>query len=61
MSCVCMSARSAPASRLGEGLVPLVLTGRGITLGAIKLGSRADCEVMNRAIEIIYRGLAPSE
>jgi NADPH:quinone reductase-like Zn-dependent oxidoreductase len=32
------------------GLDPLLLTGRGITLGSISVGSRADFESMNRAI-----------
>jgi NADPH:quinone reductase-like Zn-dependent oxidoreductase len=32
------------------GLDPLLLTGRGITLGSISAGSRADFEAMNRAI-----------
>jgi len=32
------------------GLDPLLLTGRGITLGAISVGSRVDFEAMNRAI-----------
>jgi NADPH:quinone reductase-like Zn-dependent oxidoreductase len=34
----------------GTGLDPLLLTGRGITLGSISVGSRADFEAMNRAI-----------
>ncbi len=34
----------------GPGLDPLLLTGRGITVGAISVGSRADFEAMNRAI-----------
>jgi NADPH:quinone reductase-like Zn-dependent oxidoreductase len=34
----------------GTGLDPLLLTGRGITLGWISFGSRADFEAMNRAI-----------
>ena len=34
------------------GLDPLLLTGRGITLGSISVGSRADFEAMNRAIEM---------
>jgi NADPH:quinone reductase-like Zn-dependent oxidoreductase len=34
----------------GTGLDPLMLTGRGITLGSISVGSRTDFEVMNRAI-----------
>jgi NADPH:quinone reductase-like Zn-dependent oxidoreductase len=33
-------------------LDPLLLTGRGITVGAISVGSRADFEAMNRAIEL---------
>jgi D-arabinose 1-dehydrogenase-like Zn-dependent alcohol dehydrogenase len=31
---------------------PLLLTGRGITLGSISVGSRTDFEAMNRATEI---------
>ena len=31
-------------------LDPLLLTGRGTTVGAISVGSRADFEAMNRAI-----------
>jgi NADPH:quinone reductase-like Zn-dependent oxidoreductase len=34
------------------GLDPLLLTGRGITLGSISVGSRAYFEAMNRAIAI---------
>jgi NADPH:quinone reductase-like Zn-dependent oxidoreductase len=34
----------------GTGLDPLLLTRRGITLGSISVGSRADFEAMNRAI-----------
>ena len=34
----------------GSGLDPLLLSGRGITLGSISVGSRADFEAMNRAI-----------
>jgi NADPH:quinone reductase-like Zn-dependent oxidoreductase len=37
-------------SRSGVGLDPLLLTGRGITLCSISVGSRADFEAMNRAI-----------
>jgi NADPH:quinone reductase-like Zn-dependent oxidoreductase len=37
-------------SRSGTGLDPLLLTGRGITLGSISVGSRTDFEMMNRAI-----------
>jgi NADPH:quinone reductase-like Zn-dependent oxidoreductase len=36
--------------RRGAGLDPLLLTGRGITLGSISVGSRADFEAMNRAL-----------
>jgi len=32
------------------GLDPLLLTGRGITLASISVGSRVDFEAMNRAI-----------
>jgi hypothetical protein len=34
----------------GTGLDPLLLTGRGITLGSISVGSRTDFEMMKRAI-----------
>jgi hypothetical protein len=34
----------------GAALDPLLLTGRGITLGSISVRSRADFEAMNRAI-----------
>jgi NADPH:quinone reductase-like Zn-dependent oxidoreductase len=34
------------------GLDPLLLTGRGITLGSISVGSRTDFEAMNRTIEM---------
>jgi len=37
-------------SQSGAGLDPLLLTGRGITLGSISVGSRDDFEAMNRAI-----------
>ena len=40
----------ASLSPSGTGLDPLLLTGRGITLGSISVGSRADFEAMNRAI-----------
>ena len=40
----------ASLSSAGTGLDPLLLTGRGITLAAISVGSRADFEAMNRAI-----------
>jgi NADPH:quinone reductase-like Zn-dependent oxidoreductase len=36
----------------GNGLDLLLLTGRGITVGAISLGSCADFEAMNRAISL---------
>jgi NADPH:quinone reductase-like Zn-dependent oxidoreductase len=36
----------------GAGLDPLLLTGRGITLGSISVGSRVDFEAMNRAIAL---------
>ncbi len=34
------------------GLDPLFLTGRGITLGSISVGSRTDFEAMDRAISM---------
>src|SRR5439155_25163047 len=37
-------------SRSGIMLDPLLLGGRGMTLGSISVGSRADFEAMNRAI-----------
>ena len=40
----------ASLSASGTGLDPLLLTGRGITLSSISVGSRADFEAMNRAI-----------
>jgi NADPH:quinone reductase-like Zn-dependent oxidoreductase len=42
----------ASLSPSGTGLDPLLLTGRGITLASISVGSRADFEAMNRAIEL---------
>jgi hypothetical protein len=36
----------------GTALDPLLLTGRGITVGAISVGSRAHFEAMNRAIAL---------
>jgi len=36
----------------GTGLDPSLLTGRGITLGSISVGSRTDFEAMNRAIAL---------
>jgi NADPH:quinone reductase-like Zn-dependent oxidoreductase len=38
----------------GAGLDPLLLSGRGITLGSISVGSRADFEAMNGAITQHY-------
>ena len=40
----------ASLSRSGTGLDPLLLTGRGMTLGSISVGSRTDFEAMNRPI-----------
>src|SRR6516164_3054129 len=45
-----LSLIGASFSKSGAGLDPLLLTGRGITLGAISVGSRADFEAMNGAI-----------
>ena len=45
-----LSLIGASLSKSGAGLDPLLLTGRGITLGAISVGSRVDFEAMNRAI-----------
>jgi NADPH:quinone reductase-like Zn-dependent oxidoreductase len=42
----------ASLSPPGTMLDPLLLTGRGITVGAISVGSRADFEEMNRAIAL---------
>src|SRR5262252_5254286 len=42
----------ASLSSSGTGLDPLLLTGRGITLGSISVGSRAAFEAMNCAIEM---------
>jgi NADPH:quinone reductase-like Zn-dependent oxidoreductase len=39
----------ASLSSAGTGLDPLLLTGRGITLGSTSVGSRADFDAMNRA------------
>ncbi len=45
------SPKSARVCRYrGQVSIPLSLTGRGITLGSISVGSRADFEAMNRAI-----------
>ena len=44
----------ASLSPSGTMLDPLLLTGRGITVGAISVGSRADFEAMNRAI-VLHR------
>ncbi len=40
----------ASRSSSGAGLDLLLLTGRGITLGSISVGSRTDFEAMNRAL-----------
>jgi NADPH:quinone reductase-like Zn-dependent oxidoreductase len=42
----------ASLSASGTGLDPLLVTGRGITLGSIRFGSRADFEAMNGAIAL---------
>jgi D-arabinose 1-dehydrogenase-like Zn-dependent alcohol dehydrogenase len=47
----------ASLSHSGIMLDPLLLTGRGITVGAISVGSRADFEAMNRVIAL--HGLRP--
>ncbi len=44
----------ASLSPSGTMLDPLLLTGRGITVGAISVGSRTDFEAMNRAI-VLHR------
>jgi hypothetical protein len=36
----------------GTGLDPFLLTGRGITLGSISVGSRTNFEAVNRAIDM---------
>jgi NADPH:quinone reductase-like Zn-dependent oxidoreductase len=43
---------AASLSPSGTMLDPLLLNGRGITVGAISVGSRADFEAMNRAIAL---------
>ena len=43
---------SVRVSSSGAELDPLLLTGRGITLGSISVGSRVDFEAMNRAIAL---------
>jgi len=45
----CQSDRREPSPE-GTMLDPLLLTGRGITVGAISVGSRADFEAMNRRL-----------
>src|SRR5207302_74048 len=45
-----LSLMGTSLSKSGAGLDPLLLTGRGITLGSISVGSRVDFEAMNRAI-----------
>src|SRR6059058_1094638 len=47
----------ASLSSSGTGLDPLLLTGRGITLGSISVGSRTDFEALNPAIAM--HGLHP--
>jgi NADPH:quinone reductase-like Zn-dependent oxidoreductase len=42
----------ASLSPAGMMLDPLLMTGRGITVWAISVGSRADFEVMSRAIAL---------
>jgi NADPH:quinone reductase-like Zn-dependent oxidoreductase len=42
----------ASLSPSGTMLDPFLLTGRGITLGSISVGSRTDFEAMNRAIAL---------
>ncbi len=44
----------ASLSPSGTMLDPLLLTGRGITVGAISVGRRADFEAVNRAI-VLHR------
>jgi NADPH:quinone reductase-like Zn-dependent oxidoreductase len=44
----------ASLSPSGRMLDPLLLSGRGITVGAISVGSRADFEAMNQAI-VLHR------
>src|SRR6201988_754252 len=46
----------ASLTRSGTGLDPLLLTGRGITLGSISGGSRTDFEAINRAIALHHLG-----
>jgi len=45
----CQPDRREPVA-IGAGLDPLLLIGRGTTLGSISVGSPADFEAMNRAI-----------
>src|SRR5215469_11276551 len=45
-----MSAGSREPVVIGAGIDPLLVSGRGITLGAISVGSRADFAAINRAI-----------
>jgi NADPH:quinone reductase-like Zn-dependent oxidoreductase len=47
----CQPDRREPVT-IGIMLDPLLLTGRGITVGAISVRSRADFEAMNRAIAL---------
>src|SRR6201998_356348 len=43
----CGSARGEPVA-IGDGARSLIADGRGVTIGAISVGSRTDCEGMNR-------------
>jgi NADPH:quinone reductase-like Zn-dependent oxidoreductase len=52
MNRLASAAQDASLSPSGTGLDPLLLTGRGITLGSISVGNRADFEAMNRAIAL---------
>jgi hypothetical protein len=47
----CQPYRRKPVA-IAAMLDPLLLTGRGITVGAISVGSRADFAAMNRAIAL---------
>jgi NADPH:quinone reductase-like Zn-dependent oxidoreductase len=49
----------ASLSASGIMLAPLLLTDRGITVGSIGVGSRADFEAMNRAIA--FASIAPGD
>jgi NADPH:quinone reductase-like Zn-dependent oxidoreductase len=47
-----LSLVGASLTAAGTMLDPLLLSGRGITVGAVSVGSRADFEAMNRAIAL---------